>query len=87
MGDKGVLGLETAIENGMLSIAVSDTGPGIASENLARIFDPFFTTKSERGGTGLGLSIASRIIAAHRGTIRALTDSKSGTTFKISLPL
>jgi PAS domain S-box-containing protein len=87
MGDRGVLGLETAVEDGMLSIAVSDTGPGIAPENLTRVFDPFFTTKSDQGGTGLGLSIANRIIAAHRGTIRVLTESKSGTTFKISLPL
>lgn len=87
MGDKGALTIETSSENGMLSIAVSDTGPGIAPENLTRVFDLFFTTKSERGGTGLGLSIANRIIAAHGGTIRALTESKSGTTFKIGLPL
>jgi signal transduction histidine kinase len=87
MGDKGVLGLETAVEDGKLSIAVSDTGPGIAPENITKIFDPFFTTKAERGGTGLGLSIANRIITAHRGAIRVLTENKTGTTFKISLPL
>jgi PAS domain S-box-containing protein len=68
-------------------ISVSDTGSGIAAENLARIFDPFFTTKPVGKGTGLGLSIAYGIIQRHKGRIEARSTPGSGTTFIITLPV
>ncbi len=87
MDDKGALAIETSINGQVLTITVTDTGPGIPPENLSRIFDPFFTTKSERGGTGLGLSIANRIIAAHNGRIRVSSAGGSGATVTIEFPL
>ena len=68
-----------------LSIDVSDQGPGIGPENLARVFAPFFTTKS--GGTGLGLAISQRIVTEHGGVLRAQSEPGSGTIFTVTLPV
>lgn len=65
-------------------IRISDTGQGIAPENLPRIFEPFFTTKMR--GTGLGLPIARSIIQEHQGAISLESRPGSGTTFTILLP-
>jgi two-component system cell cycle sensor histidine kinase/response regulator CckA len=63
---------------------VSDSGTGIAHENLRRVFEPFFTTKGT--GSGLGLAVAAGIVAAHGGFILAESDGHSGTTIKVRLP-
>ena len=68
-----------------LRIQVSDTGRGIAGEDLSKIFDPYFTTKST--GTGLGLAIAHNIIEAMGGTIKAHSQAGKGTTFTLNLPI
>ena len=68
------------------SIHVSDTGDGVPEAILDRLFDPFFTTKEPGKGTGLGLSISYRIIQDMGGTISA-TNSETGATFRIDLPL
>jgi PAS domain S-box-containing protein len=65
-------------------IAVQDTGPGIAQENLARIFDAFYTTKP--GGLGMGLSICQTIIEAHGGRLWAETAGSRGALFQLTLP-
>jgi PAS domain S-box-containing protein len=70
-----------------LLIEVSDTGTGIAPENLPRLFDPFFTTKPVGEGTGLGLSISHGIVAAHGGHIEVESRPGEGTRFRIFLPL
>ena len=69
----------------MAEIEISDNGPGISKENLARIFDPFFTTKDN--GTGLGLAISHGFIEQHGGTIRVSSKIGHGTNLKIRLPL
>jgi len=81
----GTLTLEAKASSGNLLIAVTDTGTGIAPENLSRIFEPYFTTKAQ--GSGLGLAISRRMIEAHGGTITAANESGGGCRFEISLPL
>jgi len=66
---------------------VSDSGPGIAPEHLAKIYDPFFTTKAARKGTGLGLSVTYGIIQEHGGSIEVSNRPSGGARFRIELPL
>jgi signal transduction histidine kinase len=68
----------------VVTIQVSDNGPGIPESIHDKIFQPFFTTKEE--GTGLGLSIAARIIEEHGGWIDLESREGQGTTFTINLP-
>lgn len=69
-----------------LRLEVTDTGIGIAHEDLPRVFDPFFTTKEVGKGTGLGLSIVQGIVEEHRGTITIESEPGIGTRFIITLP-
>jgi signal transduction histidine kinase len=68
-----------------VQVTISDNGPGIAPEVLARLFEPFFTTKPQ--GTGLGLSITRRIVIAHGGKISVESQPGQGATFKVLMPL
>ncbi len=85
--------LRVATMNGeSVSVSVSDTGTGIAPENIQRIYDPFFTTKTspregQARGTGLGLSVTYGIIQEHAGKIRVESHPGTGTTFTLDFPL
>ncbi|MES2298814.1 MAG: HAMP domain-containing sensor histidine kinase [Pseudomonadota bacterium] len=69
-------------------ITFSDTGAGIAPENLSRVFDPFFTTKMGAGGTGLGMNIVYNIVTSLLGgTIEVASTVGAGTTFTMRIPL
>ena len=72
-------------EEGVLTIAVQDTGPGIPDGRESSIFEPFFTTKTE--GSGLGLWIVQQIITAHGGDIGAVNAPGGGAVFALHLPL
>ena len=69
----------------VVEVSVRDTGPGIAQTVLRNLFIPFFTTKER--GTGLGLAISQSIVQNVGGTIHVQTQSGSGTTFTIVLPV
>jgi two-component system sensor histidine kinase PilS (NtrC family) len=66
------------------TIVVSDDGPGIAADELARIFDPFYTTKSK--GTGLGLATCHALIAEHNGHIDVASEPGRGTHMVVTIP-
>ena len=86
MPDGGRLTLRGRMEQASVILEVSDTGHGIAPENLTKIFDPFFTTKEVGRGTGLGLAVCYGIVAEHGGRLEAQSTVGTGTTFTISLP-
>lgn len=68
----------------MVRVSVSDEGPGIAPDVIARIFDPYFTTK--RGGSGLGLTTALSIVERHGGKLLVESPSRGGAVFHVILP-
>jgi PAS domain S-box-containing protein len=73
-------------DDGSLIAEISDTGIGIAPENVAKIYDPFYTTKGVGQGTGLGLAVSYGIIQEHAGRISVESEPGHGTTFRITLP-
>lgn len=85
MPDGGELRVGAAAASGqMLAVWVSDTGAGIAADDLPHVFEPFFSTKAE--GTGLGLALVHRIVQEHGGEIDVRSTPGLGTTFTIMLP-
>lgn len=89
MDEHGTLTITTRYDpaNEAVEVVFTDTGRGIAAEDLGRVFDPFFTTKTDGQGTGLGLSIAYGIVTRHHGTITVESEPGRGTTFRIRLPV
>ena len=89
--DQGEVAINVAAENGSLSIAVRDTGPGIAPADQARLFEEFQQADNSitktKGGTGLGLAISKRIIEMHGGQIILESSVGHGSTFKVALPI
>ncbi len=73
----------SSVDEPMVEVDVSDTGPGIPDDIKEHVFEPFMTTNPK--GTGLGLAITQRIIHAHKGTIKVNTFP-GGTVFLIYLP-
>ena len=67
-------------------ITVSDTGHGIAPDDLRRIFEPFYTTKGRGKGTGLGLAICRQLAVALGGSISVESQPGQGSTFFVRLP-
>ena len=83
---KGTLNVSSKKAGDFVQIVISDDGPGISRENMARLFTPFFTTKEVGKGTGLGLSISQGIILEHGGKIWAESKPGGGATFTVELP-
>ncbi len=79
-------------EGGYVLVRITDTGVGIAPENIKRIFEPFYTTKGSFGGsstpgTGIGLSVCYNIIQEHEGEILVQSQVGKGSSFTIRLPV
>ncbi|MAQ18243.1 MAG: hypothetical protein CMN30_26035 [Sandaracinus sp.] len=70
-----------------LALVVSDTGPGIAADDVDRIFDPFYTTKRQDLGTGLGLSISRSILRRLGGDMMVDSVHGEGAKFLLMIPL
>jgi GAF domain-containing protein len=89
--DKGEVAIRAEATDGAFTVAVCDTGPGIAAADQAKIFEEFQQADSsitrKKGGTGLGLSIAKRIIEMHGGRIWVESEPGKGSTFYFTLPV
>ncbi len=79
---------ETDGEQILLSLSVSDTGPGIKGEEKKRLFEEFEQANDNdtHQGTGLGLSIVKHIVDLHNGTIAVMSDGKTGSEFQVQIP-
>ena len=86
MPSGGKLTVESKEADGVVEVRVSDTGEGIAPENLERIFEPFFTTRRSRRGVGLGLPVVREIIERYGGTISVESEVGKGTAFTVRIP-
>ena len=82
----GTLTLETILLDGEVGIRISDTGCGIAPDQIPEIFEPFFTTKAPGKGTGLGLYNVKTIVNKMHGTIAVDSQTEKGTTFTLTFP-
>ena len=71
-------------DDGLVEIAVIDTGPGFSGELAAEVFKPFFTTKED--GMGMGLAISRAAVEAHGGSLRAGNAAGGGAEVVIALP-
>jgi signal transduction histidine kinase len=89
--DKGEVAIRASATNGAFTVAVCDTGPGVAAADQAKIFEEFQQADSsitrKKGGTGLGLSIAKRIIEMHGGRMWVESEPGKGSTFYFTLPV
>ena len=82
-----VVGLEPPTQ-GILSLSVSDHGPGMSPEALAKAVHPFYRTPGTSApGSGLGLSVAAQVAAVHGGELILAANSPTGLTVKLRLPV
>jgi two-component system OmpR family sensor kinase len=91
IGGRIAVQLEPIPAGGGLRLAVENTGPGIASADLAHLFEPFYRTdlartRSDGGGTGLGLALVASIAHLHGGVARASSVPGQNTRFEVDIP-
>ncbi|HEY6889425.1 MAG TPA: protoglobin domain-containing protein [Solirubrobacter sp.] len=80
----GEVRVRGAREDGVVAVAVEDTGPGVDATTLRRLFEPLITTKDK--GIGLGLALVKRIVERHGGTVGYEPRPGGGARFTIRLP-
>jgi signal transduction histidine kinase len=89
--DAGEIAIAATAADGRFTVAVRDTGPGIAASDQQRIFEEFqqvdSTNSRRKGGTGLGLAISKRIVEMHGGTLTVESALEQGSTFCMSVPM
>lgn len=85
----GAVEVEQRQQGETVEIAIHDSGPGIAAEELPRIFEPFFRAASSKGtstGYGLGLAIAKRVASLHKGEVAAENRPHGGLSIRFRFP-
>lgn len=88
MPEGGRLTVEGRSADGKVMLHVTDSGVGIAEDDLKRIFDPFFSKRADGSqGSGLGLTLCHAIVTRYHGTLTAASVPGRGATFAITLPL
>jgi len=89
--DHGEVLIKAAASDGLFSVAIQDTGPGISTADQAKLFQEFQqadkSVAKNKGGTGLGLAISKRIIEMHGGKIWVESIVGQGATFSFTLPV
>ena len=89
--DTGEVAIRASTADGSFTVAVHDTGPGIAEKDQARIFEEFqqadLSITKQKSGSGLGLAIAKRIIEMHGGRIWVESELGHGSTFAFTVPV
>lgn len=84
------VGIGLSVNNGVVSVSVSDQGDGLSAEDQDRVFERFYRVDAARsrhtGGTGLGLSIVKHIVGNHGGEVTLWSAPKHGSTFTVRLP-
>jgi heavy metal sensor kinase len=87
---EGEVRVKLELQSGLAVLTITDTGQGIAAEDLPRVFGRFFRGDQSRtgaGNAGLGLAISKAIVEAHGGTIEVASEENAGTTFTVRLPI
>jgi signal transduction histidine kinase len=89
--DAGEVSIHVTVADGAFTLAVSDTGPGIAEADQHKIFEEFQQVNRldsrQQGGTGLGLAISKRMIEMHGGRMWVESRLGKGSTFWLTLPI
>jgi signal transduction histidine kinase len=89
--DKGDVAITVSSSELSFTVAIRDTGPGIALGDQLKIFEEFqqadSSTTKKKGGTGLGLAISKRIIEMHGGQLGVDSEPGAGSTFYFTIPI
>ncbi len=89
--ESGKITVSYTIEEGQLRFYITDTGQGIAKEDLPYIFDRFYQSsnysKTRMGGVGLGLAICKETVAVLEGDIQVKSEEETGTEFQVTIPI
>jgi two-component system phosphate regulon sensor histidine kinase PhoR len=89
--ERGEVTVRGEVKGDFVGISISDTGYGIAPDEIPRIFERFYRAKTEKTrnivGTGLGLPIVKSIVEAHNGTVKVESEEGVGSTFYVRLPI
>lgn len=85
-GESGRVGVRVASTDGRVTVEVTDSGPGMRSEDLARAGEPFFTTKGPGAGMGLGIFVARSTVEQLGGSLQLMPRAAGGLTASITLP-
>jgi signal transduction histidine kinase len=89
MEERGEISISTTFNDNLITVKISDNGPGIPKDVMPRIFEPNFTTKNQGAqfGLGLGLAISHEIILQSGGSIMAENKKEGGAEFTVTLPV